>query len=313
MKTAIVTGAAGFMGSHLVDKLVAENYFVIAIDNLATGTWDNLQQHTDRQVQKLEWDITEYPQDAQLARDKVDLVVHLASAASPIHYQRLSLETLRVNSIGTENALKLAKKSHARFVLGSTSEVYGDPEVSPQPESYWGHVNPNGVRSCYDEGKRFGEAIAMEYHRLFDLDLRILRFFNCFGPRMQSEDGRVVPNFVRQALEGKPLTVYGDGLQTRSFCYVTDEVQGIFEAASRDGLSGQVFNIGNPEERTIMNFAEAVARIGGVPLHTEFHPLPSDDPTNRCPDISRSKALLHWEPKVSLDEGLEKTFAYFRQ
>jgi nucleoside-diphosphate-sugar epimerase len=312
MKTAIVTGAAGFMGSHLVDKLVAEDYFVIAIDNLATGTWDNLQQHSEDHVQKLQWDITEYPPDSLLAREHADVVIHLASAASPIHYQRLSLETLRVNSIGTENALKLANKSHARFVLGSTSEVYGDPEVSPQPESYWGHVNPNGIRSCYDEGKRFGEAIAMEYHRIYNLDLRILRFFNCFGPRMQSEDGRVVPNFVRQALEDKPLTIYGDGLQTRSFCYVSDEVQGIFEAASREGLSGQVFNIGNPEERTIMNFAEAVARIGKVTLLTEFQTLPSDDPTNRCPDITRAQTLLDWSPKVSLEDGLERTFAYFR-
>ncbi|POB10324.1 MAG: NAD-dependent dehydratase [Sulfobacillus thermosulfidooxidans] len=312
MKTAIVTGAAGFMGSHLVDKLVAEGYFVAAIDNLSTGTWDNLEQHGPEHVLKLTWDITEYPDETILPLSEVDVVIHLASAASPVHYRRLALETLRVNSIGTENALKLAKRYHARFVLGSTSEVYGDPQISPQVESYWGHVNPNGVRACYDEGKRYGEAIAMEYHRQFGIDLRILRFFNCYGPRMQSEDGRVVPNFVRQALEGQALTVYGDGMQTRSFCYVSDEVAGIYAAATREGLAGEVFNIGNPEERTIMNFAQAVAKAGGVPLHTEFRPLPPDDPTNRCPDITKAQTLLGWSPKVSLEEGLEKTFAYFR-
>ncbi|WP_026040711.1 NAD-dependent epimerase/dehydratase family protein [Sulfobacillus thermosulfidooxidans] len=313
MKTAIITGAAGFMGSHLVDKLVENDYFVVAIDNLATGTWDNLKHHRDEHVKRLTWDITEYPPDDVLSIDQADVVVHLASAASPIHYRRLALETLRVNSIGTENALKLARKFQARFILGSTSEVYGDPQVSPQSETYWGHVNPNGERACYDEGKRYGEAIAMEYHRQFGLDLRILRFFNCYGPRMQSEDGRVVPNFVRQALEGKPLTVYGDGQQTRSFCYVSDEVEGIYQAIIRDGLAGEVFNIGNPEERTILNFAQAVAKVAGVPLYTEFRPLPADDPTNRCPNIDKAKKYLGWSPKISLEEGLEKTFAYFKE
>ncbi len=315
MKTAIVTGGAGFMGSHLVDKLVHNGFFVAVIDNLATGTWDNLKDHGPQQVLKLTWDITEDPSDIPPLNqvNQVDAVIHLASAASPVHYRRLALETLRVNSLGTENALKLAKKFHARFILGSTSEVYGDPQISPQPESYWGHVNPNGERACYDEGKRFGEALAMEYHRQFGIDLRILRFFNCYGPRMQSEDGRVVPNFVRQALDGKPLTVYGDGRQTRSFCYVSDEVEGIYQAIVHDNLSGEVFNIGNPEERTILDFAKVVAQIGGVPLKTEFRPLPADDPTNRCPDITKARKYLGWYPQVSLEEGLDKTFAYFRQ
>ncbi len=313
MKTALVTGGAGFMGSHLVDKLVDNGFFVVVIDNLATGTWDNLKGYEPHQVLKMTWDITEYPSEDVLPLRDADVIVHLASAASPVHYRRLAIETLRVNSIGTENALKLARKFHARFILGSTSEVYGDPQISPQPETYWGHVNPNGERACYDEGKRFGEAMAMEYHRQFGIDLRILRFFNCYGPRMQSEDGRVVPNFVRQALENKPLTIYGDGQQTRSFCYVSDEVEGIYQAIVRDNLSGEVFNIGNPEERSIVNFAEAVAKIGGVSLRTEFRPLPADDPTNRCPDITKARQVLGWSPQVSLEEGLAKTFAYFKQ
>ncbi len=313
MKTAIVTGGAGFMGSHLVDKLVNQGFFVAVIDNLATGTWDNLPGYGPDQVLKLTWDITEYPSEEILPLNQADVIIHLASAASPVHYRRLALETLRVNSIGTENALRLARKFQARFVLGSTSEVYGDPQISPQPESYWGHVNPNGERACYDEGKRFGEALAMEYHRQFGIDLRILRFFNCYGPRMQSEDGRVVPNFVRQALQQEPLTVYGNGLQTRSFCYVSDEVEGIYQVIIKDNLSGEIFNIGNPEERTILDFAKVVAEIGGVTLKTEFRPLPADDPTNRCPNITKAKEFLGWSPKVSLEEGLVKTFAYFRQ
>ena len=313
MKTAIVTGGAGFMGSHLVDKLVNQGFFVAVIDNLATGTWDNLPGYGPDQILKLTWDITEYPSEEILPLNQADVIIHLASAASPVHYRRLALETLRVNSIGTENALRLARKFQARFVLGSTSEVYGDPQISPQPESYWGHVNPNGERACYDEGKRFGEALAMEYHRKFGIDLRILRFFNCYGPRMQSEDGRVVPNFVRQALQHEPLTVYGNGLQTRSFCYVSDEVEGIYQVIIKDNLSGEIFNIGNPEERTILDFAKVVAEIGGVTLKTEFRPLPADDPTNRCPNITKAKEFLGWSPKVSLEEGLVKTFAYFRQ
>ncbi|MCY0886082.1 MAG: NAD-dependent epimerase/dehydratase family protein, partial [Firmicutes bacterium] len=254
MKTALVTGAAGFMGSHLTDRLVAEGWQVWAVDNLATGSWDNLDPaYRERGVvTALEWDVTRdlSPEALRAAGlEHLDLVVHLASAASPVHYRRLALETLWVNSKGTGNALEVARAYGARFLLGSTSEAYGDPEVSPQPETYWGHVNPVGPRACYDESKRFGEALTMEYVRQYGLDARILRFFNCYGPRMQVGDGRVVPNFVSQALQGEPLTVYGDGSQTRSFCYVSDEVEAIWRIANAPGLAGEIFNVGNPEER----------------------------------------------------------------
>ncbi len=312
MKTAIVTGGAGFIGSHLVDRLVSEGMFVVVLDNLCTGSWDNLAHHSDQHVKRVQCNVSDsWP--SEYLPTSADLVVHLASPASPIHYRRLAIETLLVNSEGTKNALDAARRYGSRFILASTSEAYGDPAVSPQPETYWGRVNPIGPRSCYDESKRFGEALTMEYIRQYDIDARILRFFNCYGPRMQSEDGRVVPNFVRQALLGKPLTIYGDGQQTRSFCYVSDEVEAIWKVAAIDGLQGEVINVGNPQERTILNFAEVVADVGGVPLEIESHPLPQDDPTNRCPDITKARKLLGWEPKVGLREGLEETFAFFRQ
>ena len=312
MKTAIVTGGAGFIGSHLVDRLVSEGIFVVVLDNLCTGSWENLAHHSEQHVKRVLCNVSDvWP--SEYLPSSADLVVHLASPASPIHYRRLAVETLLVNSEGTKNALDAARRYGARFILASTSEAYGDPAVSPQPETYWGHVNPIGPRSCYDESKRFGEALTMEYIRQYDIDARILRFFNCYGPRMQSEDGRVVPNFVRQALSGKPLTIYGNGQQTRSFCYVSDEVEAIWRAATIDGLQGEVINVGNPQERTILNFAEVVADVGGVPLEIESHPLPPDDPTNRCPDITKARKLLDWEPKVGLREGLEETFAFFRQ
>lgn len=308
-KSAIVTGGAGFIGSRLVDRLVAEGYQVTVLDNLATGSWDNLKQHGDAAVPKVTWDVsTPWPMTRLPAH--VDLIFHLAS---PIHYRRLAIETLLVNSQGTKHALDATRQYGARFILASTSEAYGDPAVSPQPETYWGHVNPVGPRSCYDESKRFGEAMTMEYVRTYGIDARILRFFNCYGPRMQSEDGRVVPNFVRQALLGEPLTVYGTGQQTRSFCYVSDEVEAIWRAATKDGLAGEIINVGNPVERTIMEFAQAVADIAGIELKVEPRPLPPDDPTNRCPDIQKARTLLGWEPQVTLSEGLKKTFDYFRQ
>lgn len=311
MNTAIVTGGAGFIGSHLVDRLVQEGLLVVVFDNLSTGSWDNLGHHDPTIVKRVFADVSErWPMET--LPNQVDLVFHLASPASPVHYRRLAIETLMVNSMGTKNALDVALKYGARFILASTSESYGDPAVSPQPETYWGHVNPVGPRSCYDESKRFGEALTMEYVRTHHLDARILRFFNCYGPRMQSEDGRVVPNFVRQALTGEPLTVYGSGEQTRSFCYVSDEVEGIWRAAVTDGLAGEVINIGNPEERTIRNFAEVVAEVAGIKLKVESRPLPPDDPTNRCPDIRKARELLGWEPRVGLKEGLEETFRYFR-
>ncbi len=312
MRTALVTGGAGFIGSHLTDRLVREGYHVIAVDNLATGSWSNIAHHSQASVTRLEWDVIE-PIPLDVLPGDIELVAHLASPASPVHYRRLALETLWVNSRGTGNALDVAKQYGARFVLGSTSETYGDPKVSPQKESYWGNVNPLGPRACYDESKRFGEALTMEYVRQFDLDAVILRFFNCYGPRMQSEDGRVVPNFVMQALRNEALTVYGDGRQTRSFCYVSDEVEAIYRALTLTGLKGQVINVGNPEERTILEFARAVSEVAGVPLEVVERPLPVDDPTNRCPDIQKARTLLGWEPKVSLSEGLSSTIAYFRE
>lgn len=313
LPTAIITGGAGFIGSHLVDRLVQAGWLVVAVDNLATGDWNNLNGHSPDRVIRRAWDVIEpLPIDAW-GIDQVDLVVHLASPASPVHYRRLALETLWVNSKGTGNALEVARRFGARFVLGSTSETYGDPQISPQPETYWGNVNPVGPRACYDESKRFGEALTMEYYRQFGLDVRILRFFNCYGPRMQSQDGRVVPNFIHQALAGEPLTVYGKGQQTRSFCYVSDEVEAIYRAATRDGITAEILNIGTPEERTILNFAEVVAKVAGVELRVANRPLPTDDPTNRCPDIGKARRLLEWEPKVSLEEGIERTIAYFRE
>lgn len=313
-RRAIVIGGAGFIGSHLVDRLATEGFRVLVIDNGSTGSLDNLAQWADHKaVRVLVSDITDPLPPDHFGWRSADVVLHLASPASPVHYRRLSLETLRVNSLGTWHALELAQALGARFVLASTSEVYGDPEVSPQPESYWGHVNPVGPRACYDESKRFGEALTMEWRRRYGLDVRILRFFNCYGPRMQIEDGRVVPNFVRQALSGEALTIYGDGSQTRSFCYVSDEVEAIWRAATYPDLDGEILNVGNPEEHTIREFAEIVARVVGVPLKTAHGPLPPDDPTNRCPDISRARHVLGWEPVVALEDGLRRTIADFER
>lgn len=311
MKTALVTGGAGFIGSHLVDRLVSEDIHVFVLDNLATGTWENIAHHDKQHVTRLLWDVSQPWPETSLPTE-VQWVFHLASPASPVHYRRLAVETLMVNSMGTKNALDFALRMRARFILASTSESYGDPEISPQPETYWGRVNPVGPRSCYDESKRFGEALTSEYVRKYQLDARILRFFNCYGPRMQAEDGRVVPNFVRQALRGSALTVYGTGEQTRSFCYVSDEVEGIWMAATVDGIAGEVINIGNPEERSILNFAEVVADIAKIPLKIEPRPLPPDDPTNRCPDITKARQLLGWEPRIDLRSGLQKTFRFFQ-
>lgn len=311
MKTALVTGGAGFIGSHLVDRLVSEGLHVVVLDNLATGSWNNLKHQDEQYVTRILCDVSQtWPLDK--LPSEIHWVFHLASPASPVHYRRLAIETLMVNSMGTKHALDVALQAGARFILASTSETYGDPEVSPQPETYWGRVNPVGPRSCYDESKRFGEALTSEYVRTYGLDARILRFFNCYGPRMQEEDGRVVPNFVRQALNGQALTIYGTGQQTRSFCYVSDEVEGIWRAAMTDGIAGEIINIGNPEERTILNFAEIVAHIAGIPLKIEPRPLPPDDPTNRCPDISKARRLLGWEPQTDLRLGLEETFRFFR-
>lgn len=312
MATAVVIGGAGFVGSHLVDRLVGKRWDVVVVDNLATGSWDNLSHHSDT-IRRIEHDITEPITDEMRRLESADVVVHMASPASPVQYHRLSIETLRANSIGTEYALQWAMDLGARFVYTSTSETYGDPDVSPQPEEYWGRVNPVGPRSCYDESKRYGEALTMAYWRKYGWDVRIIRLFNCYGPRMQLDDGRVVPNFIKQALSGEPMTVYGDGTQTRSFCFVDDTVEAIYRVLVEGGLAGEILNVGNPLELTILDFARFVAHAAGVSFDVDACPLPENDPTNRCPDIAKATRLLGWQPKMALEDGMERTIRYFRQ
>jgi len=305
---SLVTGGAGFLGSHLCERLLREGHEVICADNLITGSMDNVAHllGTDG-FRFLKQDVTEY----LYVEGRLDYILHFASPASPVDYLRLPIQTLKVGSLGTHKALGLAKAKGARFLLASTSEVYGDPQVHPQPESYWGHVNPVGPRGVYDEAKRFAEAMTMAYHRSHGVESRIARIFNTFGPRMRPHDGRVVSNFLIQALERKPLTVYGDGSQTRSFCYVSDLVEGLFRLL----LSNEVepVNIGNPAERTIRDLVAAVEAVLGYRLDVSYQPLPVDDPRVRRPDISRARAILGWEPKVDLETGLRETAAYFRE
>ena len=306
-RNILVTGAAGFLGSHLCDALLAAGNSVIGVDNLSTGKLANLShlQREDR-FSFLEQDITK-PFDS----GKVDFVFNFASPASPTDYTRLGPETLLVGSAGTLNTLDLARKYGAGYLHASTSECYGDPEVHPQVETYWGHVNPIGLRSVYDEAKRFSEAAVMAYHRYYGVDTHLVRIFNTYGPRLQPNDGRVISNFMMQALHGKPLTIYGDGSQTRSFCYVSDLIDGILRlASSKEHLP---VNIGNPDEWTILECAREVLSVTGAGAEILFQPLPQDDPTRRRPDITRAKELLGWEPKVKLRHGLEKSLEYFKQ
>jgi dTDP-glucose 4,6-dehydratase len=305
-RNILVTGAAGFLGSHLCDSLLAAGDSVIGIDNLSTGKLANLS-HLERESRFsfLEHDITK-PFDA----GKVDFIFNFASPASPIDYARLGPETLLVGSAGTINALDLARKYSAGFLHASTSECYGDPEVHPQVETYWGHVNPIGMRSVYDEAKRFSEAAIMAYHRYYDVDTHLVRIFNTYGPRLQPNDGRVISNFMMQALQGKPLTIYGDGSQTRSFCYVSDLIDGILRLSRSD--EHLPVNIGNPDEWTILECAREVLAVTGVGTEIIFQPLPQDDPTRRRPDITKAKELLGWEPKIKLRQGLEKSLEYFK-
>ena len=308
MKRAVVTGGAGFLGSHLCERLLAEGHRVTAVDNLLTGSRDNLAHLIGRpEFSFVEHDVTR-PFEIE---GEVDYVLHFASPASPIDYLELPIQTLKVGSLGTHNALGLAKAKRARFLLASTSEVYGDPLIHPQPETYWGNVNPIGPRGVYDEAKRFAEAMAMAYHRVHGLEVRIVRIFNTYGPRMRLRDGRVVPNFMSQALLGKPLTVYGDGGQTRSFCYVSDLIDGIYRLLLSDAETP--VNVGNPHEMTILQFAERIKALTQSSSPIVFEALPEDDPKTRQPDITLARTLLGWEPKVGLDEGLERTVAYFRQ
>ena len=302
----MVTGGAGFVGSHLVDRYLADGHEVVAVDNLSTGSLDNLRSaRDDTRFSFVQADASEeIPVDGA-----VDLVLHFASPASPVDYTRLALETLAVNSRGTELACALAERRVARLVYASTSEVYGDPLEHPQREDYWGNVNPVGERACYDEAKRFGEALIATRLRRTPLDARIVRIFNTYGPRMAPGDDRVVPNFVDSALAGRELTLYGDGSQTRSFTYIDDLVEGVVRLAAADGARGAIVNIGNPDERTIRELAEIVAELAGTPLRTVALALPPDDPRRRCPDITRARELLGWEPRVSLREGIARTLS----
>jgi dTDP-glucose 4,6-dehydratase len=308
MKTILITGGAGFIGSHLCDFYTAEGWRVLCLDNLITGSLDNIAGHKrDARFHFIRHDIT---RPIHIA-GPVDLVLNFASPASPVDYMAHPLATLKVGSAGTHNCLGLAKTKKSRFLLASTSEVYGDPKVHPQTEKYWGHVNPIGPRSVYDEAKRFAEAITMAYHRVHRVDTRIIRIFNTYGPRMQIKDGRAIPNFLSQALRGEPITVYGTGKQTRSFCYVSDLVRGIV-ALSRATTSDPV-NVGNPAEMSLKDLALKIKKMTGSKSRIVYKPLPQDDPKQRRPDITRAKKLLKWTPKVPLDVGLAATIEYFRE
>jgi dTDP-glucose 4,6-dehydratase len=305
---AVITGGAGFLGSHLCDFFLEKGWDVLCLDNLVTGSGANVDHlaknsHFSFQQQN----VSEYID----VSGPVEAVLHFASPASPPDYLRLPIQTLKVGSLGTHNALGLALAKKARFFLASTSECYGDPDVSPQPESYWGHVNPIGPRGVYDEAKRFAEAITMAYHRYHGLDTRIVRIFNTYGPRMRLNDGRALPNFLYQALTGEPITVYGDGKQTRSFCYVSDLIEGIYRLF--ESKEHEPVNIGNPHEITILEFAERVRALVGSKTPIVFRPLPQDDPKQRCPDITKAKRILKGEPKIDLEQGLALTYEYFRE
>ena len=303
----LITGAAGFLGSHLCDRFLAEGDEVVGLDNFITGRPENIAHLSgEKRFSFVEQNISEYTEIA----GPLDGVLHFASPASPIDYLKLPIETLKVGSLGTINALGIAKAKGARFFLASTSEVYGDPLEHPQTESYWGNVNPIGPRGVYDEAKRFGEAVTMAYHRTHGIDTRIVRIFNTYGPRMRPQDGRVVSNFITQALAGQPLTVYGDGAQTRSFCYVDDEVEGIYRLFMRG--DSQPTNVGNPDEYTVKQLAEIVIELTGSSSEIVHEELPVDDPKVRKPDISRARRMLGWEPKVPVREGVARTVEYFR-
>jgi dTDP-glucose 4,6-dehydratase len=304
---SVVTGGAGFLGSHLTDRLLKEGHRVIAIDNLITGNVANIEHLAGNQDYKfIHHDVTDFI----YIPGTVDYVWHFASPASPIDYLRIPIPTLKVGSLGTHNALGLAKDKGAAFILASTSECYGDPLIHPQTEDYWGNVNPIGPRGVYDEAKRFAEAITMAYHRYHGMNTHIVRIFNTYGPRMRLDDGRVVPAFIGQALTGKPLSIFGDGSQTRSFCYVSDLIDGIFRLMMSD--FHEPVNIGNPREMTIRQFAEEILRITGADCPIEQKPLPVDDPKVRQPDITRAKKILGWEPKVDFDQGIRETIEFFR-
>ena len=307
MATCLITGGAGFIGSHLCDFLISKGYSVICIDNLITGNISNISHLLkNSNFRFIEHDVT---LDIRI-EDKIDYCLHFASPASPVDYLKLPIQTLKVGALGTHKTLGIAKAKGSRYLLASTSEVYGDPLVNPQPETYWGNVNPIGPRGVYDEAKRFAEAIVMAYHRVHNIDTRIIRIFNTYGERMRKNDGRAIPNFIDQALKGEPLTIYGDGSQTRSFCYVSDLIEGIY--ALMGSNTHEPVNIGNPSEMTILELATKIIEMAHSKSKLTSKSLPADDPKVRRPDITRAKEILNWQPRVSLEEGLRKTIDYFK-
>lgn len=307
MARTLVTGGAGFLGSHLCEYFLKKGHEVIAMDNLITGTVDNIAHLRDERFHFIKHDVTDYI----YVDGPIDHILHFASPASPRDYLEFPIQTLKVGSLGTHKALGLALKKKARFLLASTSEVYGDPLIHPQPESYWGNVNPVGPRGVYDEAKRFAEALTMAYHRFHDVDTRIVRIFNTYGPRMRPEDGRAIPTFIPQALRGEPITVFGDGSQTRSFCFVDDLIDGIYRLLMSD--EAEPVNIGNPDERSISELTHEILRLTGSKSKIEYRSLPANDPQVRQPDVTKAAGLLEWEAKVPLEEGLTKTIAWFKE
>ena len=308
MKTVLITGGAGFIGGHLCELLLNKGFRVICMDNLITGDKRNIEHlKADKNFKFINHDVSKHI----TVDEGIDYVLHFASPASPVDYQKIPIQTLKAGSLGTHNTLGLALAKKAKYLLASTSEVYGDPLVNPQPESYWGNVNPVGPRGCYDEAKRFAEALVMAYHRIHKIDISIVRIFNTYGPRMRKDDGRVVPNFINQALGNKPLTIYGDGKQTRSFCYVTDLIDGIYKLMM--SKINEPVNLGNPDEYNMLEFAETINKLTKSSSKIVFEELPIDDPHVRCPDISKARKELKWEPEIGLEEGLAKTIDWFRE